>query len=254
VPYQTGIREVLLDWGLIVHEIAGWRTTGSSSFDPHGHVCHHDVINDQPGTSDHMPGIIRDGRPDLAGPLANFWLETDGDVHLCAAGTANHAGAGFWHDLNENRDVWGTEANNNGSAPWPDEQLEAWYRLCAATCEFSGFAPSEVCGHKEWATPPGRKPDPHTLDMNQFRRNVANATKGGFLMGADADRVVGAQNRTTSAIVNQGKKDRANATRLAALARAQAARLANDAAGETQAKADVKAADKVLAGPDVDDD
>jgi hypothetical protein len=183
--YQVGILPVLLDWGLVVHEVPGWRTRGSSDFDPRGHVIHHDVVPDQSGDSDRIPGIIVAGRSDLPGPLANFWLERDGDVHLCAAGRANHAGEGGWNGLSGNSTVWGTEANNLGTPadPWPDEQLAAWYRLCAATCEFSGFAPAMVAAHREWA--PGRKIDPHTLDMDAFRRSVAEQRKDPIIFQED---------------------------------------------------------------------
>lgn len=232
MPYQTGVLEALKDWGLTVHEVPGWKTAGSSLFTPKGHVCHHDVIADQPGDNDRMPSIIRDGRSDLPGPLANFWLEVDGDVHLCSAGKANHAGAGGWHGLNENAEVWGTEANNGGTpaTPWPDEQLDAWYRLCAATCEFSGFDSSMVCGHKEWATPPGRKSDPHTLNMDMFRRQVAAQDKEGLTV-ADIEAL-----RTT--IIRQHQKDRAQQ---AALAKAEK-------------RVEAKEVDRIVAAIEADDD
>lgn len=172
VSYRTGILEALKDWGLTVHEVDGWRTRGSSDFDPRGHVFHHDVVPDFPGTNDPIPNIIVAGRSDLPGPLANFWLERDGDVHLCAAGRANHAGEGGWNGLTGNSSVWGTEMNNLGvpSDVWPEVQLEAAARLAAATAEFSEFTSAYVCGHKEWA--PTRKIDPHTINMAAFRRQV----------------------------------------------------------------------------------
>jgi hypothetical protein len=212
MPFQTGIAVALRDWGLTVREARDWRTRGSSDFQPRGHVCHHDVIGDQAGTHDQVPGIIIHGRPDLPGPLANFWLERDGDVHLVAAGRANHAGEGGWRNLTGNSSVWGTEANNLGTPtdPWPDTQLDAWYRLCAATCEFSGFDPSMVCGHKEWA--PDRKVDPHSLDMARFRADVARAEKGDGLTVADisaiTDAIVAQGKATRVTIVNQHKADR----------------------------------------------
>lgn len=177
MPYQPGIRTALKDWGLTVVEVAGWETRGDPYFQPHGHVLHHDVIADQPGTSDRVPSLIVVGRSDLPGPLCNFWLERDGNVHLVAAGEANHAGEGGWRGLSGNHSVWGTEMNNLGTPadPWPDAQLEAMVRLAAATAEFSGFDASYVCGHKEWA--PDRKIDPHSIDMGTFRGRVAAARK-----------------------------------------------------------------------------
>lgn len=210
MPHQPGVKEAILDWGLVVVEVPGWQFRGSSDFAPRGHVIHHDVVPDQPGDSDHIPGIIVAGRPDLAGPLANFWLERDGNVHLCAAGKANHAGEGHWHGLTQNRDVWGTEMNNLGVATdlWPEVQLEAMARLAAATAEFSGFTAAYVCGHKEWATPPGRKSDPHTINMAAFRRQVELQEKEGQLTMADIEAL-----RNT--IIRQHQKDRALDIRLA---------------------------------------
>lgn len=177
MPYQPGIRTALKDWGLTVVEVAGWETRGDPYFQPHGHVLHHDVIADQPGNNDRVPSLIVVGRSDLPGPLCNFWLERDGNVHLVAAGEANHAGQGGWRGLSGNHSVWGTEMNNLGTPadPWPDAQLEAMVRLAAATAEFSGFDASFVCGHKEWA--PTRKIDPHSIDMGAFRGRVAAAVK-----------------------------------------------------------------------------
>jgi len=177
MSYQTGILPALKDWGLTVVEVPGWQTRGSSSFGPAGFVAHHDVIG--PVTT--VPGIIIDGRSDLPGPLSQFWLERNGRVHLVAAGRANHAGEGHWRDLNENAEVWGCEANSLGvsSDPWPKIQLDAYYRLAAACADFSGFPVANVCGHKEWA--PTRKVDPHSINMDDFRRQVAAQTKGGLM-------------------------------------------------------------------------
>ena len=37
------------------------------------------------------------------------------------------------------------------------------------------------CGHREYALPAGRKPDPHTLDMGQFRKKVKALMNGATL-------------------------------------------------------------------------
>lgn len=215
MPYQPGIRTALKDWGLTVVEVAGWETRGDPYFQPHGHVLHHDVIADQTGTSDRVPSLIVVGRSDLPGPLCNFWLERDGNVHLVAAGEANHAGEGGWRGLSGNHSVWGTEMNNLGTPadPWPDAQLEAMVRLAAATAEFSGFDASYVCGHKEWA--PDRKIDPHTIDMGTFRGRVAAASKEGLTV-ADIEEL-------KDTIKAQGKLTRRTVQRQGLLTRRQAA-------------------------------
>lgn len=183
--YQTGVLEALRDWGLTVVEAPGCRTRGSSSFDPFGHVVHHDVI----GHTETLPSIMVSGRPDLSGPLCNFWLPRSGKVHVVALGRANHAGSGGWNGLTGNSRVWGTEMNNLGGPadPWPDAQLEAMARLAAATADFSGFPAGNVCGHKEWA--PTRKIDPHSIWMPDFRQRVANEREHRELSEAERDRI-----------------------------------------------------------------
>lgn len=175
MAFQPGVIEAIQDWGLRVIEHDGWRTRGSSVFDPRGHLLHHDVF----GHTNTLPGSMITGRPDLAGPLCNFWLTRLGVVHMVAAGEANHAGSGGFQGLSGNASVWGTEMNNLGfpTDPWPDEQLEAMSRLAAATAQFSGFDASMVCAHREWTT---RKPDPHTINMPNFRKRVGTQTKEQF--------------------------------------------------------------------------
>lgn len=225
--YQTGILTALRDWGLTVVEVPGWQTRGSSEFDPHGFVCHHDVI---PPTS-RVPEIIIEGRVDLPGPLSQFWLERNGRVHLVAAGRANHAGEGGWHGLSGNSSVWGCEANNLGvpSDPWPDIQLDAYVRLAAACADFSGFPPANVCGHKEWA--PDRKIDPHSIDMGTFRARVQSAQKEAGFTVAEIDKLV-------DVIQAQGKLTRKAVRRQGLLVRLQAAKLG---------RADQKDLDAILA-------
>lgn len=176
MSYRPGVKEAILDWGLKVVEHAGWETRGSSVFDPAGHVLHHDVI----GHTETLPGMLITGRPDLAGPLCNFWLPRSGVVHLVAAGEANHAGSGGWNGLSGNASVWGTEMNNLGTPDdlWPDAQLEAAARLCAATGDYSGYPTTNDCLHKEWA--PTRKIDPHTISGAAFRRYIELQEKEGL--------------------------------------------------------------------------
>lgn len=238
--HQVGILDALRDWGLTVVEVDGWRTRGSGDFDPHGFVCHHDVIG--PATS--VPGLIVAGRSDLPGPLSQFWLERNGRVHLVAAGRANHAGEGGWRGLSGNTSVWGCEANNLGTPadPWPDVQLAAYARLAAACADFSGFDPSMVCGHKEWA--PTRKVDPHSIDMTAFRMEVAAQTKEGLTV-ADVQQIIDANEAVAKA---QGRLTRATIKRQGLLTRKQAARLA----GAAQAELDEIQAQLDALGPDVD--
>lgn len=180
MPYQTGVVEALRDHGLTVGFCPGWETRGSSSFNPRGHVVHHDAGNNWTTP----PGILIAGRSDLPGPLCNFALGRDGKVWMVAAGRANHAGTGSWRGLVGNSSVWGTEANNRGTGQtWPDEQIDAYARLCAATADYSGFTAEMVCRHAEWTTrkidPAGPWDDGHdwSRDMSHFRALVASGGK-----------------------------------------------------------------------------
>ncbi|MEA2001269.1 MAG: N-acetylmuramoyl-L-alanine amidase [Actinomycetota bacterium] len=83
--------------------------------------------------------------------------------------TGDPAG-GDMPSLDSNCDVVGIEAENTGSDPWPRPQLDAYVDLVAAICDHLGLRTDMVAGHKEWA--PRRKPDPHAIDMGQFRRWV----------------------------------------------------------------------------------
>ncbi len=168
--------DVLRAHGLVVHEVAGWQTRGSSSFNPRGVVCHHTASH--AGANAPALGIVTNGRSDLAGPLCNVLLARNGDCYVVASGRANHAGTGGFRGLTGNSSVLGIEAENNGiGEPWPARQIDAYVRICAAMCEGGGFGASTVCYHREWA--PTRKIDPAgpgiPQDGNEWRAKVALA-------------------------------------------------------------------------------
>ena len=171
----TWLPAVLRAAGLKVIEVPGWQTRG------HGDVgrtrmviCHHDAE----ACHDHHPdpalGVLLNGRPDLAGPLCNLALGEDGKFYMVAAGKAWHAGAGFWHGVTDgNGHGIGIEAKNNGiNEPWPEIQVAAYAKGCAAIAKHCGFSPEMIAGHKEYALPRGRKTDPD-FDMNAFRARVS---------------------------------------------------------------------------------
>jgi hypothetical protein len=136
-------------------------------------LCHHTVTLDPP-----ILDWIINGRPDqpgfpaVPGPLSQLYLDKAGTFHLCAAGRSNHAGSGSWQGITDgNAGLIGIEALNLGDFvdPWPDAQLSAYARGCAAILLYLQ-APIIMCvGHKEWR--PADKIDP-TLDMAAFRSYV----------------------------------------------------------------------------------
>jgi len=176
MPAQLWLADVARDAGLDVTEVDGWRTRGRTycTMRPKGVVCHHTA---GPKSGD-MPSLrlLIAGRKGLPGPLSQYGLGRSGKVYVVAAGTSNHAGAGGWKGLDSNCDVIGIEAENTGSDPWPKKQLEAYVVLVAAICDHLGIDSSMVAAHREWA--PGRKPDPHSINMDDFRSWVTDMREG----------------------------------------------------------------------------
>src|SRR4029077_7967291 len=93
---------------------------------------------------------------------------------------ANHAGAGEWRGLtNGNANFVGIEAENTGTGddPWPAVQMDAYRRGVAAVLRHINRTAEFCAGHKEYALPAGRKPDPN-FDMVVFRSAVADIING----------------------------------------------------------------------------
>ncbi len=185
MPFQlTWLPTVLRNAGLKVAEVDGWvsRGRGPMASTVEGVVCHHTAGPDP--RHGNMPSLrlVRDGRSDLAGPLAQLGLGRDGTFYVIAAGRANHAGRGSWKGKSGNSRFIGIEAENTGHAtgsraePWPAVQLDAYKRGVAAILTKLGRGSEWCCGHKEWRD---TKPDPHSINMDVFRAEVA-AIMGGI--------------------------------------------------------------------------
>lgn len=195
----TWLPAVLEAAGLKVSEVPGWQTRGRAEMGTvRGVICHHTGTR-APGV---MPtlGTITNGRPAspgteaLSGPLAQLGLGRDGTFFIVAAGRANHAGAGRWQELETgNSSFIGIEAENGGTTAdaWPEVQMDAYRRGVAAILKHIGATSIMACGHKEYALPHGRKPDP-LFDMTAFRTGVAAILGGSapapvLIPAADAD-------------------------------------------------------------------
>lgn len=173
--WLTDLADAARSSGLRVIEISGWRTRGHGGMAtrPQGLLCHHTA--GRPTVANPYPslGVVRDGRPDLDGPLAQLGLGGDCAVRVIAAGMCWHAGA-TWLRWQSNPYSIGIEAEHpGGSALWPADMYEAYVALAAALREWYDLPLSHVVGHKEAAKPLGRKPDP-TFNMTTFRTRVAN--------------------------------------------------------------------------------
>lgn len=179
----------LLDEGLDVVEVPGWRTRNRDHKGPwgpvHGVMVHHTVTQ---GTANTVR-IVRDGHAGLPGPLCHGMIAKSGQVHLIGYGRTNHAGLGDPDVLRAviaeaplpvddeatvdgNRHLYGWECENagDGEDPWPDAQLLAIERASAAVCRAHGWGARSVLGHLEWQ--PG-KPDPRGFTMPSMRDRIA---------------------------------------------------------------------------------
>lgn len=165
--------------GLAVIEEVGWQNRGHGDMGViKGVLCHH-TAGPRAGNAPSLNVVVK-GRPGLAGPLANLFLARDGTYHTVAAGKAWHAGPGNWQGITQgNSQMIGIEAENTGlenDQPWPAKQMVAYVDGVAAVLKHIGAPAIMAAGHKEYATPRGRKIDP-TFDMVQFRAAVAEALK-----------------------------------------------------------------------------
>lgn len=169
--------EVLRSAGLKVAEVEGWANRGRAEMGKvRGVMCHH-TGTPAPGN---MPtlNLLKTGRSDLPGPLAQLGLGRDGTYYIVAAGRCNHAGDGNWNGLiTGNSNFIGIEAENGGRPDdaWPDVQIDAYSRGVAAILRHIAAGADMCCGHKEYA--PDRKIDP-LFDMNRFRSTVRSVMQG----------------------------------------------------------------------------
>ena len=173
--WLTDLADIVRGAGLDVVEVPGWRTRGHGGMTSvDGIVAHHTA---GPASGDYPSRtIVVDGRPGLSGPLSNLGLARSGKVYVIAAGLAYHAGQGQQTTYSNDRRI-GIEAEATGrdrvSTDWPQVQLVAYWRLCAALAVAYHFPASQVLGHKEVCYPRGRKIDPHPVDMGSFREQVS---------------------------------------------------------------------------------
>jgi hypothetical protein len=137
---------------------------------------------------------IRNGRPDLTGPLSQLHIAQDGTVTIVAAGVCWHAGMGSYPGIPTDlanyhtigiecawpRDTSITPATQTRER-WPDAQIIAMRDTVAAILTRLGFGSDRVIAHKEWAGRSQGKWDPGNLSMDWMRSEVAKAQAGRFV-------------------------------------------------------------------------
>jgi len=167
------LADVLRAAGLNVVEVAGWETRGRAEMGTVKGVLLHHTAGGAKGDAPSLE-LVTKGRKDLAGPLSQLVLGRSGTFYVVAAGRCNHAGEGSWHGVTAgNSELIGIEAENMGTVkdPWPVAQMIAYEKGVAAILRHIGADAVMAAGHKEYATPRGRKIDP-SFDVFQFRENV----------------------------------------------------------------------------------
>lgn len=174
----TWLADVLRGAGVTVVEHTGWRTHDRpGDWSPRYGVVHATAAP-RSQSDDVQVRVVRDGRSDLPGPIANAVIDRQGRWHVVSGGRCNStlAGtAGPFEGLG-NTYALSTEAcNDNISEPWPAVQYQSYVRGWAAWCRRLGWTPAKLVGHKEHT--PGRKTDP-TFNMNTFRADVARVLSG----------------------------------------------------------------------------
>jgi hypothetical protein len=154
--------------GLTVVETPGWRTRGhAGTFAPVGGLWHHT------GGNKDLP-VVLNGRPDLAGPLAQLYHGRDGTFTVVCAGVAWHAGDGSQQVLDNlrkgiaptgdagaldladdctvgNHFLIGIESEGGlDGEDWPDEQIDSLAAGTAALCRELGISENHWAHHREW--------------------------------------------------------------------------------------------------------
>lgn len=163
--------------GWPVIEVPGWRSRGHGAMTAAEGVVLHHTAGPKTGNYPSL-GVVRDGRPGLAGPLAQLGLGRDGTIYVIAAGLAYHAGESRWAGFTSlNSRFIGVEAESTGVPvfgryDWTDAQLDAYPRLVAALLHWMRRPADRAASHAEVALPAGRKIDPAGIDMRALRTTV----------------------------------------------------------------------------------
>jgi N-acetylmuramoyl-L-alanine amidase/LysM domain len=167
--------------GYPVTVVTGWETRGHGPMRAvEGVVGHHTAT--PAGAPGDYPSlrVVRDGRPDLPGPLANLGLGRSGTIYVIAAGRCYHAGASrFAGFTNLNDTFLGIEAENDGSGGWTPEQLDAYPKLVASLLRRMDRGVDRYVSHRTVAVPAGRKPDPAMISDDWMRERASAFLTGG---------------------------------------------------------------------------
>jgi hypothetical protein len=175
--------DVLRAGGSTVEEVPGWIGRNHGALIQVSCIVIHHTATSASAAGDYPSlGIVRDGRPDLAGPLAQLGGGRSGKIYAISNGVAYHAGTVLQSWMNNDHSI-GIEVESPGTgAVWPDAQVQGVARAVASLCKRFNVPAARVLGHKEVCSPPGRKIDPVGIpgDMPAFRALVQRYINGEF--------------------------------------------------------------------------
>jgi hypothetical protein len=138
-------------------------------FEPRAVVWHHDAspAGDSPGVPAYLAANWQTAS-------AQCWVDRYGVWHLIGAGRAPHAGAVLPGKPGNSTSI-GVETDHTTGEPWPAPQLNALRRGTRAILTHLRVQPDPGLEfHRTICAPPGRKSDPHGLDLAAERAAVAN--------------------------------------------------------------------------------
>ena len=175
MPMYTGLARVAKKTGYPVVEMAGWKKRGHGPLQGVKTIVAHHTVGPKAGNYPSMP-TVKDGRPGLPGPLAQYGIGRDGTIYVIASGVAYHAGK-VAKTAYSNSWAIGIEAENTGTGEkWANPMIDSYVKLCRALMDEFKLPLGAILGHKEICYPAGRKIDPAfivpDMTMAQFRGYV----------------------------------------------------------------------------------
>lgn len=181
--YLNDLAQTLRNAGSWVWEHSGWIGHNHGAMNAVRTIVVHHTATPQSYSGDYpSENVIWNGRTGLAGPLANLGVGRTGRVLVFSNGVAYHAGV-VRNDAYANQNSIGIEVESAGlGLAWPEVQVDAVARACAALCKRYGLGAANVLGHKEVCSPVGRKTDPVGIpgDMGALRSRVQHYLDVGF--------------------------------------------------------------------------
>lgn len=139
-------------------------------------VIWHDTITTKQWSDTRVAQLLRDGRSDVPGPLAQLGLDRTGRFWLIATGKSNHNGYGTYGNNAIGIETFCAGGMRGREEPWNAAQREAAAILTAAILTRVGLPIERAMGHKE--SDPDRKIDPYGVNMHAQREMTKDFMDG----------------------------------------------------------------------------